>query len=48
VLAHIANPLHAMLYLSPVAIVMAGLWFAGRHLPDDDPGDTTTPCEDRT
>ncbi|CAB4907739.1 unannotated protein [freshwater metagenome] len=35
-LAHIADPLHALLYLSPVAIVMGGLWIAGRNLPDDD------------
>jgi len=36
VLAHIADPLHALLYLSPVAIVMGGLWIAGKNLPDDD------------
>ncbi len=38
-LAHIADPLHALLYLSPVALVMGGLWIAGRHLPDGDEPD---------
>lgn len=38
-LAHIANPLHALLYLSPVAIVMGGLWIAGKNLPDGDEPD---------
>ncbi|MDX8150191.1 hypothetical protein SK069_01170 [Patulibacter brassicae] len=47
-LAHIADPLHALLYLSPVAIVMGGLWLAGRHLPEEDESghwadDITTP-----
>lgn len=36
VVAHIADPLHALLYLSPVAIVMGGLWIAGKNLPDDE------------
>ncbi|MGX6446453.1 hypothetical protein ACVU7I_00070 [Patulibacter sp. S7RM1-6] len=38
-LAHIANPFHALLYLSPVILVMGGLWIAGKDLPDDDPDD---------
>lgn len=35
VLAHVGG-LHAVLYLSPVLIVIGGLWFAGRHVTDDD------------
>lgn len=35
-LGHIADPLHALLYLTPVAILMGGLCIAGKHLPEDD------------
>jgi hypothetical protein len=38
-LAHIADPLHAALYLSPALVVAGALYVAGRHLPDDDPDD---------
>lgn len=34
-LAHVGG-VHAVLYLSPLLIVMGGLWIAGRHLPDED------------
>jgi hypothetical protein len=35
VLAHVGG-IHVVLYLSPLLIVMGGLWIAGRHLPDED------------
>ena len=34
-LAHVGG-IHAVLVLSPLLIVMGGLWIAGRHLPDED------------
>ncbi|MGE4427008.1 MAG: hypothetical protein AB7G37_11205 [Solirubrobacteraceae bacterium] len=37
-LAHVGG-LHAVLYLSPVVLVMGGLWIAGRNLPDEDLSD---------
>ncbi|MFA4929899.1 MAG: hypothetical protein WC558_15390 [Patulibacter sp.] len=35
-LAHIGHWYHVLLYLAPVLIVAGGLWYAGRHLPDED------------
>lgn len=37
-LAHVGG-IHAVLYFTPLLIVMGGLWLAGRHLPDEDPDD---------
>lgn len=34
-LAHIGHWYHAVLYLVPVLIVGGGLWWAGRHLPEE-------------
>lgn len=34
-LAHVGG-IHGILYLSPLLLVMGGLWIAGRNLPDED------------
>lgn len=34
-LAHIGHWYHAVLYLVPVLVVGGGLWWAGRHLPEE-------------
>jgi hypothetical protein len=46
-LAHIGHWYHAVLYLVPVLIVGGGLWWAGRHLPDEGDEDFDDPDDDR-
>lgn len=34
-LAHVGHWYHVLLYLAPVFLVGAGLWYAGKRLPEE-------------
>jgi hypothetical protein len=46
-LAHIGHWYHAVLYLVPVLIVGGGLWWAGRHLPEEGDEEFDDPDDER-
>jgi hypothetical protein len=46
-LAHIGHWYHAVLYLVPVLLVGGGLWWAGRHLPEEGEGEFDDVDDDR-